>query len=101
MIVSLRSRCAARTFTHSPRPSSPDCSGLSPFALPFRPAPAYDPSKQTVNGGNIMKNAALLGLFVLAASAQGATAQQGNLTDQQKNGRQVFAQSCGVCHLPP
>jgi len=50
-----------------------------------------------------MKNAALFGLLVLAASAQGATAQQagGNLTDQQKMGRQVFAQSCGVCHLPP
>ena len=50
-----------------------------------------------------MKNAALFGLFVLAASAQGATAQQagGNLSDQQKMGRQVFAQSCGVCHLPP
>jgi mono/diheme cytochrome c family protein len=50
-----------------------------------------------------MKNAALLGLFVLAVSAQGATAQQagGNLSDQQKMGRQVFAQSCGVCHLPP
>jgi mono/diheme cytochrome c family protein len=49
----------------------------------------------------MMKNATLLGLFVLAASAQGATAQQGNLNDQQKMGRQVFAQSCGVCHLPP
>jgi mono/diheme cytochrome c family protein len=50
-----------------------------------------------------MKNAALLGLFVLAASAPGASAQQagGNLSDQQKMGRQVFAQSCGVCHLPP
>src|SRR6266446_5875753 len=50
-----------------------------------------------------MKKAAFFGLFVLAASAQGATAQQagGNLTDQQKTGRQVFAQSCGVCHLPP
>src|SRR5499433_2352071 len=49
-----------------------------------------------------MKNVALLGLLVLAASA-GATAQKagGNLTDQQKMGRQVFAQSCGVCHLPP
>jgi mono/diheme cytochrome c family protein len=36
-------------------------------------------------------------------SAQGATAQQagGNLTVQQTMGRQVFAQSCGVCHLPP
>jgi mono/diheme cytochrome c family protein len=50
-----------------------------------------------------MKNAALFGLFVLAASAQSATAQQTgpNLTDEQRMGRQVFAQSCGVCHLPP
>jgi mono/diheme cytochrome c family protein len=48
-----------------------------------------------------MKSAALCGLFVLAASAQGAAAQQDALTDQQKVGRQVFAQSCGVCHLPP
>jgi mono/diheme cytochrome c family protein len=37
----------------------------------------------------------------LAASAHGAAAQQDQLTDQQKMGRQVFAQSCGVCHLPP
>jgi mono/diheme cytochrome c family protein len=48
-----------------------------------------------------MRNAALFGLFVLAASAQGAAAQHDALTDQQKMGRQVFAQSCGVCHLPP
>jgi mono/diheme cytochrome c family protein len=48
-----------------------------------------------------MRNAALLGLFVLAASANGAAAQQDTLTDQQKMGRRVFAQSCGVCHLPP
>ncbi len=48
-----------------------------------------------------MKNAALCGLLVLAASAHGAAAQQDQLTDQQKMGRQVFAQSCGVCHLPP
>ena len=50
-----------------------------------------------------MKQAVLFGLFALAVSAQGATAQQAgdNLSDQQKMGRQVFAQSCGVCHLPP
>jgi len=49
-----------------------------------------------------MKNTALFGLVVLAMSAQGALAQQaGNLTSQQVMGRQVFAQSCGVCHLPP
>ena len=41
--------------------------------------------------------------LLLLASGQGAFAQQpaDNLTDQQKLGRQVFAQSCGVCHLPP
>src|SRR5882757_2362514 len=50
-----------------------------------------------------MKHTALFGLFVLAVSSQAATAQQAgdNLSDQQKMGRQVFAQSCGVCHLPP
>ena len=48
-----------------------------------------------------MKSPALLGLFILAATTQGAAAQQDPLTDQQKVGRQVFAQSCGVCHLPP
>ena len=50
-----------------------------------------------------MKRAAWVGAFVLAAAAQGASAQQpgDNLTDQQKIGRQVFAQSCGVCHLQP
>ena len=45
--------------------------------------------------------AALLG--VLAAG--GASAQQAgtdeHLTATQKLGRQVFAQSCGICHLPP
>jgi len=51
-----------------------------------------------------MKRTAWFGLFALAvASSQGASAQQpgDNLTEQQKMGRQVFAQSCGVCHLPP
>ncbi len=49
-----------------------------------------------------MKRIAWFGLLLLA-SGQGAFAQQpaDNLTDQQKLGRQVFAQSCGVCHLPP
>jgi mono/diheme cytochrome c family protein len=74
-----------------------------PAPLPFRPSTAYDPGKTHRNRGKPMKNATLLGLLVLAASAQGAIAQQAgsNLTDQQKMGRQVFAQSCGVCHLPP
>jgi mono/diheme cytochrome c family protein len=48
------------------------------------------------------RNAAVL-LLLLTAWTQGAFAQQADdtLNDTQKLGRQVFAQSCGVCHLPP
>jgi mono/diheme cytochrome c family protein len=48
-----------------------------------------------------MKRIAWFGLLLLACG-HGAAAQEpaNNLTDQQKLGRQVFAQSCGVCHLP-
>jgi hypothetical protein len=43
-----------------------------------------------------MKSSAWLGLLIIGSSALGAFAQQpaDNLTDQQKLGRQVFAQSC-------
>jgi mono/diheme cytochrome c family protein len=42
-------------------------------------------------------------LFVLAAAAPAAHAQKtdGDLNETQLHGRQVFAQSCGVCHLSP
>ena len=45
----------------------------------------------------------LLFTLLLTASAPYAFAQQppDGLNDQQRLGRQVFAQSCGVCHLPP
>jgi len=48
------------------------------------------------------RNAAIL-LLLLTAWTQDAFAQQADdtLDDTQKLGRQVFAQSCGVCHLPP
>jgi len=48
------------------------------------------------------RNAAVL-VLLLTAWPQGAFAQQAadTLNDTQKLGRQVFAQSCGVCHLPP
>src|SRR5882762_10864259 len=39
-------------------------------------------------------------LFALAATPA-AHAQQTNLTETQLLGRQVFAQSCGICHLQP
>ena len=38
-------------------------------------------------------------LLVLAAPA--TYAQQANLNETQLLGRQVFAQSCGICHLQP
>src|SRR5262245_45017690 len=46
---------------------------------------------------------AFLCLFLFTAGAPYAFAQQppDGLNDQQRLGRQVFAQSCGVCHLPP
>jgi mono/diheme cytochrome c family protein len=48
-----------------------------------------------------MKRIAWFGLLLLA-SAQSAAAQQpaDNLDDQQKLGRLILGQSCGVCHLP-
>ena len=52
-----------------------------------------------------MTRSAMIAALLLAASAQTASAQQaavhGELSDTQKLGRQIFAQSCGVCHLPP
>ena len=40
-------------------------------------------------------------LLVLAAATPAASAQQTNLNEKQVLGRQVFAQSCGICHLQP
>jgi len=50
-----------------------------------------------------MKRSAFLLSFVLAAWSNGVPAQQagGDLSDVQLRGRQLFAQSCGICHLPP
>lgn len=50
------------------------------------------------------RSAAVL-VLLLVAWPQGAPAQPAGPDDRldqtQKLGRQVFAQSCGVCHLPP
>jgi len=50
-----------------------------------------------------MKRTVFAVAFVVAAGSPCAFAQQARdgLTDQQRRGRQVMAQSCGVCHLPP
>ena len=39
--------------------------------------------------------------LALALAAASAQAQQADLNDTQRLGRQVFAQSCGICHLQP
>jgi mono/diheme cytochrome c family protein len=38
---------------------------------------------------------------VLAVATPAAYAQQNDLNETQLLGRQVFAQSCGICHLQP
>lgn len=40
-------------------------------------------------------------LLALAAAAPAAYAQRSDLNETQLLGRQVFAQSCGICHLQP
>jgi mono/diheme cytochrome c family protein len=58
-----------------------------------------------MSGGAKMKPSAAIRSAVLLCvlAAGGASAQQPDdgLTATQKLGRQVFAQSCGICHLPP
>jgi len=39
-------------------------------------------------------------LMILLVGTATAYAQD-NLNDKQRHGRQLLAQSCGVCHLPP
>src|SRR5437867_7108613 len=50
-----------------------------------------------------MKRSLPVFLLLLAGYAQYAGAQQpvDSLNEQQRLGRQVLAQACGVCHLPP
>jgi mono/diheme cytochrome c family protein len=50
-----------------------------------------------------MKRSAFAVLLLLIAGPPHAFAQQARdgVTDQQRRGRQMLAQSCGVCHLPP
>jgi mono/diheme cytochrome c family protein len=50
-----------------------------------------------------MTRTASLLVFLMAGWPLAASAQQtgDNLNETQKHGRQLLAQSCGVCHLPP
>ena len=50
----------------------------------------------------MIRNAVPLFAFLVVLWPSGPSAQQAdNLNDQQLRGRQLLAQSCGVCHLPP
>jgi mono/diheme cytochrome c family protein len=40
-------------------------------------------------------------LVILLAAAAPAAHAQGELDETQLRGRQIFAQSCGICHLQP
>jgi len=50
-----------------------------------------------------MRTAVPIVACVVALWASGASAQQAgdSLNEVQRHGRQLLAQSCGVCHLPP
>ena len=49
-----------------------------------------------------MKRGALVFLWLVLVSPSGFAQNTGDgLNDQQRLGRQIFAQSCGVCHLRP
>ena len=45
--------------------------------------------------------AAFLGVLAAGSAPAQQAATDDGLTATQKLGRQVFAQSCGICHLPP
>src|ERR1700748_3412861 len=46
-----------------------------------------------------MRTPFVLGILLLGCAT--ASAQNDALNDKQRHGRQLLAQSCGVCHLPP
>ena len=46
-----------------------------------------------------MKHKTAMVLFLLAAGAQTASAQN-NLSPQLAHGRQILTQNCNICHLP-
>jgi mono/diheme cytochrome c family protein len=50
---------------------------------------------------NVIRHGFSTLLLVLAAAAPAAYAQRADLNETQQLGRQVYAQSCGICHLQP
>jgi len=60
-----------------------------------------DHRRDVQKAGNGMKHRASTLLLALAAAAPAVQAQQSDLDETQRLGRQIFAQSCGICHLQP
>jgi mono/diheme cytochrome c family protein len=48
-----------------------------------------------------MKRSAWIAVMLLAGVPQGVFAAEEHLNEQQKLGRRLFEQSCGVCHTRP
>ena len=48
-----------------------------------------------------MKRSGWIALMLLAGVSQGGFAAEDHLNEQQKLGRRLFEQSCGVCHTKP
>ena len=48
-----------------------------------------------------MKRSAWIALILLAGVSQSVFAAEDHLNEQQKLGRRLFEQSCGVCHTRP
>jgi mono/diheme cytochrome c family protein len=57
-------------------------------------------SRHTVQGGTMKTIISTLS-FALVSALPSAPAQADELNAKQLQGRQIFAQSCGVCHLQP
>ena len=57
--------------------------------------------RSAVPSGVLLLAVLLLGVLAAGDASAQQTATDDGLTATQKLGRQVFAQSCGICHLPP
>ncbi len=78
-------------------------SSLTPALLPGEKGASCSPPERGGSWKGSMKHCASLLVVLLAAFAQNAFAQQAGVTLNEKQllGRQILAQSCGVCHLTP
>ena len=69
--------------------------------LKFPAAGAIVTANERRRRDNGMKSKALTLPIALAAAAWTVHARSGDLDQAQLRGRQIFAQSCGICHLQP